>query len=77
MAFFDYLELGERREILQKRLAHLHGGLEYLHNLQQMADDACPSVDAQQRVLAFHLQQMRNEWQWIETWLEEMQATTS
>lgn len=76
VAFFDYLELGERREILKKRLAHLHGGLEYLHNLQQIADAACPTVDAQQRVRAFQLQQMRNEWQSIETGLEEMQATT-
>jgi DNA-binding PadR family transcriptional regulator len=75
VAFFDYLEPQERREILQKRLAYLQGGLDYLHRLQQLADDACPTVDAQQRVLAFHLQRLRNEHQWVATWLEEMQAT--
>lgn len=73
VAFFDALELEERQEILQKRQAHLKTGLEYLHNLQRMADEACATA-SQQRVLAFHLQQMHNEYQWIVTWLEEMQA---
>ena len=27
-----------------------------------------------QRVLAFHLQRVRHEYQWVVTWLEEMQA---
>jgi DNA-binding PadR family transcriptional regulator len=75
VAFFDALELEERREILQKRQAHLETGLEYLHNLQRMADEACATA-SQQRVLAFHLQQMHYEFQWIVTWLEEMQART-
>jgi len=73
VAFFDYLEPQERQEILQKRLAYLQGGLEYLHKMQQLADAACPTVYAQ-RVLAFQLQRVRNEHQWIATWLEEMQG---
>jgi DNA-binding PadR family transcriptional regulator len=76
VAFFDYLDLEERQAILQKRLAHLQGQLAYLHNLQQLADEACATVDAQQRVLAFHTRQIGSEYQWIVTWLEEMQATT-
>ncbi|MFL5802674.1 MAG: PadR family transcriptional regulator [Roseiflexaceae bacterium] len=75
VAFFDYLSLDERQEILQKRLAHLAKQLAYLHNLQQLADAACASVDAQQRVLAFHIGQIGNEHQWIATWLEEMRAS--
>ena len=76
VAFFDYLEPAEQLEILQKRQAHLKTGLDYLHTLQQMADEACATV-AQQRVLAFHTQQIRSEYQWIATWLEEMQAKKS
>jgi hypothetical protein len=34
------------------------------------------TVDAQQRVLAFHTRQIGSEYQWIVTWLEEMHATT-
>jgi hypothetical protein len=34
------------------------------------------TVDAQQRVLAFHTRQIGSEYQWIATWLEELQATT-
>jgi DNA-binding PadR family transcriptional regulator len=74
VAFFDYLELDERQQILKTRLAYLQGVLEYLQRLQQMADELCPRVEAQQRVLAFHLQRIRNEYQWIVTWLEELQA---
>ncbi|SRR6266498_329907 len=76
VAFFDYLDPQERQEILQKRLAHLQGQLAYLHNLQRLADETCATVDAQQRVLAFHTRQIGSEYQWIVTWLEEMQATT-
>lgn len=76
VAFFDYLEPADQLEILQKRQAYLKTGLEYLHTLQQMADEACATV-AQQRVLAFHTQQIRSEYQWIATWLEEMQANKS
>jgi hypothetical protein len=34
------------------------------------------TVDAQQQVLAFHTRQIGSEYQWIVTWLEELQATT-
>jgi DNA-binding PadR family transcriptional regulator len=77
VAFFDYLDVNERRDILHTRLAYLGKGLAYLETLQQLADEACPQVKAQQRVLAFHFQQMGNERQWIETWLEELPAQTS
>ncbi len=76
VAYFDYLELEKRQQILKTRLAYLQGILEYLQRLQQMADELCPRVEAQQRVLAFHLQRIRNEYQWIVTWLEELQANT-
>ena len=76
VAFFDYLELEERQAILQKRLAHLEGQLAYLHNLQQLADQAGTAVHPQQRVLAFQLRRLRDEYQWIGAWLEEMQPST-
>ena len=81
VAFFEYLEPQERETILKKRLAYLEGCLDYLHTMQQMADseDCAPgmgiSMSNAQRVLAFHLQRVRHEYQWIVTWLEEMQAT--
>ena len=74
VAFFDVLNLEEQREILHKRMAYLESGLAHLHHLKQMADEACTT--AQQRVLAFHIQQMQHEYQWIVTWLEELQANT-
>lgn len=75
VAFFEYLEPSEREAILTSRLAHVQAGLAYLQHLHQMGEDACTLADAQRRVLAFHLQQMRNEYQWLVTWLEEIQAT--
>ena len=75
VAFFDFLEPGERKEILQKRLAYLVGRLEHLDKLQQMVDEAHATMCAQ-RVLTFHTQQIRNEYQWVATWLEEIQAST-
>ena len=81
VAFFDLLEAQERKAILNKRLAYLEACLEYLHKLQQRADaEDCPpgtglSMSYAQRVLAFHIQRVRDEYQWIVTWLEEMQAT--
>jgi DNA-binding PadR family transcriptional regulator len=83
VAFFEYLEPQERVAILNKRLAYLQGCLDYLHTMQQMADegDCAPgtgiSLSNAQRVLAFHLQRVRNEYQWIATWLEEMQVHQS
>ena len=82
VAFFEYLEPQEQEAILKKRLAYLQGCLDYLHTMQQMADeeDRAPgtgiSMSNAQRVLAFHLERVRNEYQWVVTWLEEMQANT-
>src|SRR6266487_4097040 len=80
VSFFDLLEAHEREAILTKRLAYLEACLEYLHKLQHMADtEDCPpgtglSMSYAQRVLAFHIRRVRDEYQWIATWLEEMQA---
>jgi DNA-binding PadR family transcriptional regulator len=76
VAFFDYLQVEERQAILRKRLAHLEGQLAYLQNLQHLADEAVTPVDAQQRVLAFQLQRLREEHQWVGAWLQEMQPIT-
>ncbi len=83
VAFFDFLEVPERREILRSRLTYLQRGLEYLHSLQQMADEGedcakiIPSPSHAQRVLAFHTRRIRDEYEWIASWLEEMQAHPS
>ena len=78
VAFFEFLAPQERQEILSKRLAYLQGGLAYLQHLQEMATEgACApgiSMSNAQRVLAFHLQRVRHEYEWIATWLEELQA---
>ena len=53
----------------------------YLHKLQQRADEEdCADVSGvsksyAQRVLAFHIRRVQDEYQWIATWLEEMQTT--
>jgi DNA-binding PadR family transcriptional regulator len=81
VAFFDLLEVQEREAILSKRLAYLEACLDYLHKLQQRADEEdCAdvsgvSMSSAQRVLAFHIRRVRDEYQWIATWLEEMQTT--
>ena len=81
VSFFDLLEPHEREVILTRRLAYLEACLEYLQKLQRMADtqDRPPaagrSMSPAQRVLAFHLRRVRDEYQWIATWLEEMQAS--
>ncbi len=83
VAFFEFLEPQEREAIMKKRLAYLQGCLDYLHTMQQMAEseDCAPntsiSMSNAQRVLAFHLQRVRHEYQWVVTWLEEMQANQS
>jgi len=38
------------------------------------APDTGISMSNAQRVLAFHLQRVRLEYQWVATWLEELQA---
>ena len=75
VAFFDLLEPEERQEILQKRLDYVQGQLERLQKIQQMTDEA-RATGYPQRVLAFHTQQVRNEYQWLAGWLEEMQTST-
>lgn len=80
VSFFDLLEVSERREILGQRLAYLQRGLEYLDNLQQRADsdqdctNIVPSMAYAQRVLAFHTRRIRDEYEWVAAWLEEMQT---
>ena len=80
VAFFDFLEVPERETILTRRLAYLEGGLSYLQTMQHLAEaeDCEPTMGIPmsnaQRVLAFHLQRVRHEYQWIATWLEEIQA---
>jgi DNA-binding PadR family transcriptional regulator len=80
VAFFEFLEPQERQEILSKRLAYIQGRLDYLQHMQQMADrkgcapDTGISLSNARRVLAFHLQRIRHEYQWIAAWLEELQA---
>jgi DNA-binding PadR family transcriptional regulator len=75
VAFFHFLEPEERREILKKRLAYLQDSLEHLDTLQQMIDEPHEMMYAQ-RVLTFHIEQTRNEYQWVTAWLEEMQANS-
>jgi DNA-binding PadR family transcriptional regulator len=78
VAFFEFLNSQERQEVLSKRLAYVQGCLDYLQHMQEMATEgACApgiSMSNAQRVLAFHLQRVRHEYQWIATWLEELQA---
>ena len=83
VAFFEDLDPQERQAILNKRLAFLEGCLDYLHRLELMANEgarapgAGNSMSNAQRVLDFHLQRVRHEYQWIATWLEELQANQS
>ena len=82
VSFFDLLEPNERVAILTRRLAYLEGCLQYLQKLQHMAETQdCPdasgiSMSPAQRVLALHLRRVRDEYQWIATWLEEMHASS-
>ncbi len=81
VSFFDLLEMPEQEAILRNRLAYLQKGLEYLRSLQQMEDEGeecaniIPSRSHAQRVLTFHTRRVRDEYAWIASWLEEMQAT--
>jgi DNA-binding PadR family transcriptional regulator len=81
VAFFEYLDPPEREAILNKRLIYLQGCRSYLQSMQHLADaedcaDASDiSMSYAQRVLAFHTRRIRDEYQWIATWLEEMRAT--
>jgi DNA-binding PadR family transcriptional regulator len=81
VSFFDLLEPNARVAILTSRQAYLEACLKYLQKLRHMADtqdgpDASGlSMSPAQRVLALHLQRIRDEYQWIATWLEEIQAS--
>ncbi len=76
VAFFDYLEPQQQEEILKTRQAYIQACLEHLHKLQQWATSEDEANSNPQRILAFHLQRARNEYQWIAAWLEEIQAQT-
>jgi DNA-binding PadR family transcriptional regulator len=81
VSFFDFLEVEARKAILSERLAYLQRGLEYLHSLQQIAEEGedcakiVPTLSHAERVLAFHTKRIRDEYEWIAAWLEELQAT--
>ncbi len=83
VSFFDFLEVPEQETILRSRLAYLQRGLEYLNSLQEMADEdeGCakiiPSRTHAKRVLAFHIKRIRDEYEWIAAWLEEIQMHPS
>ncbi len=80
VSFFDLLEPNARVAILTSRLAYLEACLKYLQKLQHLAETQdCPpasgiSMSPAQRVLALHLRRVRDEYQWIATWLEELRA---
>ena len=82
VSFFDFLEVEARKAILGARLAFLQSGLKYLKSLQQMAEKEedsakiIPSQSHAKRVLAFHTKRMRDEYEWIAAWLEELQTDT-
>jgi DNA-binding PadR family transcriptional regulator len=83
VAFFDLLDAQEQEAILKKRLAYLQRCLAYLQDMRKMAGEGdCAaemgiSMSYAHRVLAFHTQRIRDEYQWVATWLEEMQANRS
>jgi DNA-binding PadR family transcriptional regulator len=79
VSFFDLLEVPEREVILRRRLSYLQQALEYLHNLQQMAEEeACVKIVSSpshaRRVLAFHTRRIHDEYEWIAAWLQELEA---
>jgi DNA-binding PadR family transcriptional regulator len=81
VAFFDLLEGSEREAVLTTRLAFLKGCLSYLQQMQHLAEgEECAntadlSLSPAQRVLAFHARRIHDEYAWIASWLEEMQAS--
>jgi DNA-binding PadR family transcriptional regulator len=79
VSFFDFLEVPERREILQQRLTYLEVCLDYIRSLRQIAkedEDYVRSIVLTpahaQRVLAFQTDRIRDEITWIRNWLAEM-----
>lgn len=83
VSFFDFLEIPERKVILSARLAYLRRGLEYLNSLHQIAEEGegcakiVPTLSHAERVLAFHTRRIRDEYEWIAAWLEELQTDIS
>lgn len=75
VAFFDLLEPEARQKILKTRLARLQGMLDDLLLLQQKPGEESLTLYPK-LVLAFQIQQTRQEYQWLADWLEEMQAST-
>lgn len=80
VAFFDFLEPKDRQAILKRRLTYLQKSLEYLQAMYQQteAGDCGPDMGPTnaQRVLAFHTRRIRDEYQWIAAWIEEMQGNS-
>ena len=82
VSFFDYLTQEEQKAILKQRLAHLEGGLNYLERMQQMTEgqECAPtmgiSMSNAKLVLAFHTQRIREEYQWVASLLEKLQASS-
>jgi len=81
VSFFDFLEVPERREILQQRLAYLEACMAYVRSLHQIAEDDEDYVRSivltpvhARRVLAFQTERIRDEVTWIRKWLAEMPA---
>ncbi|MBO0793719.1 MAG: PadR family transcriptional regulator [Ktedonobacteraceae bacterium] len=80
VSFFDFLDIPERQVILRERLGYLQKALEYLRSLQRWAEDGeectdiVPTQTHAERVLAFHTRRIRDEYAWIASWLEELQA---
>jgi DNA-binding PadR family transcriptional regulator len=81
VAFFDLLEGPEREAILTTRLAFLEGCLSYLQSMQHLAEgEECAdalgiAMSPAQRVLSFHTRRIHDEYAWIASWLEEVQAS--
>jgi DNA-binding PadR family transcriptional regulator len=79
VSFFDFLEIPDRREILQQRLAYLEACLDYVRSLHQIAEEDEDYVRSivltpihAQRVLAFQTERIHSEIAWITNWLAEM-----
>lgn len=80
VSFFDFLDIPKRQAILSERLGYLQKALEYLHSLQHMAEegqecaDIVPTQTHARRVLAFHIRRIHDEYEWIASWLQDLQT---
>src|SRR5260370_11762878 len=79
VAFFGFLDSQRRGAILHTRLASLREVLVYLRGLQQTAKEdehyanIVPFRSHAERVLAFHTKRIREECDWIVSWLAELE----